>query len=546
MKSTKILLFVFVVFSLASGVSAHDEHQHPVGSPEQLGTVHFPISCNVAAQKEFERGVAMLHSFWFEEAGKAFSSVAEMDPGCAMGYWGVAMSLYHPLWDPPDTTALQQGWTAVEKAKSMGAKTERERNYIAAIEAFYKDADKFDHRTRALAYEKAMEQVYLRYPQDREAAVFYALALDATALPTDKTYANQKKAGAILEKVFAEEPNHPGVAHYIIHSYDYPPLADRALTAARSYAKIAPSVPHALHMPSHIFIRLGLWQESIQSNRASAAAAKEYAVKAFNGSAWDQQLHAMDYLAYAYLQSAQEQEAKNILDELNAIRRAEPESGSSAYAFTAIPARYALERRQWAEAAALALHPSAFPWSRYRWAEANLYFARALGAARSGDTASARKDVEELQSLHDALIEAKQTYWADEVEVQRQAATAWLAHAEGKNEEALTLMRSAADLEDATEKHPVTPGPIIPARELLGDLLLDLKEPGQALREFESSLHASPSRFNGLSGAARAAQLMGDIEKARTYYARLVSLCDHADSARTELAEARMFLAKRQ
>ena len=546
MRFSQILPCAFIALCLASAASTHEGHQHPAGGLERLGTVHFPVSCNAAARLEFERGVAMLHSFWFEEAGKAFSHVTETDPGCAMGYWGVAMSLYHPLWDPPDTTALRQGRTAVEKAESVGVQTERERDYLAAVEAFYQDAEKLDHRTRALAYEKAMERVYLRYPEDREAAVLYALALDATALPTDKTYANQQKAGAILEKVFAEEPNHPGVAHYIIHSYDYPPLAGRALSAARSYAKIAPSVPHALHMPSHIFIRLGLWQEAIQSNRASAAAAREHAAQAFPGSAWDQQLHAMDYLAYAYLQRDQGREAKGVLDELDAIQKAEPESGTSAYAFTAIPARYTLERHRWAEAALLTLRPNTFPWSRYRWAEANLYFARALGAARAGDGASARQEVEKLQSLHDTLVKAAQSYWADEVDIQRRAAAAWLARAEGKNQEAVTLMRSAAELEDATEKHPVTPGPILPARELLGDLLLELNEPGQALQEFEISLRASPNRFNGLSGAARAAQLAGDPEKARTYYAQLVSLCGNADSTRTELAEARTFLAKGQ
>ncbi len=545
MSSSKTVLLACVVLSLAAGAPAHEEHQHPAGDPEQLGTVHFPVSCSPAAQKEFERAVAIQHSFWFEEAGKAFATVTATDPSCAMGYWGIAMSLYHPLWDPPDATALQQGWEAVAKAKAVGAKTDRERDYIAAMEAFYEDADTRDHRTRALAYEKAMEQVYLRYPEDREAAVFYALALDATALPTDKTYANQKKAGEILEKVFAEQPNHPGVAHYIIHSYDYPPLADRALSAARGYAKIAPAVPHALHMPSHIFIRLGLWQESIDSNRASAAAAKEYALKAFPGRAWFQELHALDYLVYAYLQGAQEREAKGVLDELKVMRKAEPEDGASAYAFTAIPARYVLERRAWAEAASLTLHPSTFPWSRYHWAEANLYFARALGAARSGNTANAQKEVEKLQSLRDTLAEAKQNYWAEQVEIQRRAAAAWLAYAEGQNEQALALMRSAADREDATEKHPVTPGPILPARELLGELLLELKNPAHALREFETSLRASPNRFNGLSGAARAAQRAGDTEKARGYYAQLVSLCEHADGARPELTEARTFLAKR-
>jgi hypothetical protein len=540
------LPLAWVILSLAVEVLAHEEHQHPAGNLEQLGTVHFPVSCSAEAQAQFQRAVAIQHSFWFEEAGKEFAAVTVTDPGCAMGYWGVAMSLYHPLWDPPDATALQQGWAAVAKAKAVGAKTEREQNYIAAIEVFYQDAETRDHRTRALAYEKAMEQVHIRYPEDHEAAVFYALALVATALPTDKTYANQQKAGAILEKVFAAQPNHPGVAHYIIHSYDYPPLADRALTAARSYAKIAPAVPHALHMPSHIFIRLGLWQESIVSNRASAAAAKEYALKAFPGRVWFQELHAMDYLVYAYLQGAQGQEARDVLDRLKTVQKAEPESGVSAYALTAIPARYALERRAWNEAKAVPLHFSTFPWSRYRWAEANVYFARALGAAHSGDTASAQKEVEKLQSLRDMLAEAKQSYWAEQVEIQRRAAAAWLAYAEGQNEQALVLMRSAADLEDATEKDPVTPGPILPARELLGDLLLELKQPTQALREFEASLGASPNRFNGLSGAARAAQQAGDAEKARSYYAKLVALSEHGDTARAELTEAQTFLANRQ
>jgi hypothetical protein len=439
---------------------------------------------------------------------------------------------------------LQQGGTAVAKAKAIGAKTDRERDYIAAMEAFYKDADTRDHRARALAYEKAMEQVYLRYPADHGAAVFYALALDATALPTDKTYANQEKAGAILEKVFAGEPTHPGVAHYIIHSYDYPRLADRAPSAARSYAKIAPAVPHALHMPSHIFIRLGLGQEAIDSNRASAAAAKEYGLKAFPGRAWFQ-LHALDYLAYAYLQGAQEREAKGVFDALRGMQKAEPEDGASAYAFTAIPARYVLERRAWAEAASLTLYPRTFPWSRFRWAGANIYFARALGAARSRNTTSAPKDIEKLQSLRDLLAEERQSYWAEQVEIQRRAAAAWLAYAEGKHEEALALMRSAADHEDATEKHPVTPGPILPARELSGELLLELKHPAQALSEFETSLSASPNRFNGLSGAAQAAQLAGDAEKARTYYARLVSLGEQAGGSRHELAAARAFLTQR-
>ncbi len=534
MRSFKGLLFTFVILSLAVQALAHEEHQHSAAEPEKVGTVHFPISCSAEVQQPFERAVALLHSFWFEEANKGFTSVTEMDPDCAMGYWGIAMSLWYPLWEHPSEAMLKQGSAAVEKAEAVGAKTDRERDYIAAIETFYKDSDKLDHRTRALAYEKAMEQMYRRYAEDREAAAFYALALDATALPTDKTYANQKKAGAILEKIFAEEPNHPGVAHYIIHSYDSPLLAERALTAARSYAKIAPAVPHALHMPSHIFTQLGLWQESIESNRASAAAAKDHAL-------WRDRLHAMQYLEYAYLQSGQEAEAKGVLDELNAIGKAEQENRGTAHAFAMIPALYALERRQWSEAASLQPRSSGVP-----HIEAITYFARAIGSARSGNTTQARADVEKLQSLHDASSQAKEDYWPDYVEIQRQAAAAWLAFAEGKNEEALQLMRSAAELEDSTGMSATTAVPLLPAHELLGDLLLELHEPAQALQEFETALQMSPHRFNGLSGAARAAQLAGDTEKARTYYAQLVSLCDHADSTRTELAAARVFLAQRQ
>jgi hypothetical protein len=532
MRWVKSLLLIFIAFSLASGASVHEEHQHSSGSPEKVGTVHFPISCKAEVRQPFERAVALLHSFWFEEAGKGFTAVTETDPDCAMGYWGVAMSKWYPLWEHPSEIMLKQGSAAVEKAKAAGAKTDRERDYVAAVGAFYQDADKLDHRTRALAYEKAMEQMYLRYPQDREAAAFYALALDATALPTDKTYANQKKAGAILEKIFAEEPDHPGVAHYIIHSYDSPSLASRALPAARSYAKIAPSVPHALHMPSHIFTQLGLWQESIESNRASAAAAKDHAL-------WRDRLHAMQYLEYAYLQSGQEAEAKGVLDELNTIGEVESENRGMAHAFAMIPALYTLERRQWSEAAALRPRSSGSP-----HAEAITYFARAVGSARSGNTAQARADVEKLQSIHEAMTQTTEKYSPDSVEIQRRAAAAWLALAEGKKAEALRLMRSAADLEDASGAIATMATPLLPAHELLGDLLLELNEPAQALREFETALQTSPHRFNGLSGAARAARLAGDEEKAHAYYAQLVSLCDHADGARTELAEARTFLAK--
>ncbi|HLC42807.1 MAG TPA: hypothetical protein VJO34_14440, partial [Methylomirabilota bacterium] len=391
-----------------------------------------------------------------------------------------------------------------------------------------------DHRTRAVAYEKAMGQLAQRYPDDREAAVFYALALNVTALPTDKTYAQQLKAASVLEKVFAEQPEHPGVAHYLIHSYDYPPIAYRGLDAARRYASIAPSAPHAQHMPSHIFTRRGFWQESIASNRASAATATDHL----------NHLHAMDYLAYAYLQGAQDREAKRVLEEVRALGKIKIEHFVSAYALAAIPSRFALERGQWAEAATLALYPSEFPWSRFPQSEAILVFARALGAARSGNVAAAKGDLAKLQSFREALASAKQGYWAEQVEIQSQVVSAWIARAEGRNDEALRLLRGASDLEDATEKSPVTPGPILPARELLGELLLELGEPKQALAAFEHSMKAEPNRLKGTYGAARAAELSGDRVKAKAYYATLVEIAKNADTERPELREAKAYLAK--
>ena len=511
---------------------------------EKLGRVQFPVSCTAAAQKQFDQALGALHSFWYEEALRMFTAVTETDPGCAMGHWGIAMSIYYPLWVPPSQPTLQKGMNAIEKAKSIGAKTDREGAYIAAIEAFYKDSDKLDHRTRTVAYEKALERIHLQYSNDSEAAIFYALALNATAPPTDKTYANQLKAGEILEKVFSEQPDHPGVAHYIIHSYDNPALASRGIPAAQRYTKIAPSVPHVQHMPSHIFTRIGLWQESIQSNLGAVAASKAYAAKAHPEAAYYEQLHALDYLAYAYLQGAQDREAKNVLDELRAIKKVQPEAFQAAYAFAAIPARYTLERRRWSEAAALTVTPTTFPWSRFPWSEAVTHFARAMGSARSGNVANARKDIEKLESLQDALVKAKDSYWAKQVDIQRRVATAWYLRTERKNDEALQLMQSAADLEDSTDKHPVTPAPIQPARELLGEMLLELGDPAQALKEFEVSHRIEPNRFRGLYGAAKAAQTAGDREKARHYYQRLVSLCERADTDRPEIKEAKGYLTK--
>ena len=511
---------------------------------EKLGTVTFPVSCTPAASQQFARAVALLHSFWYEEAVKAFTEVTVTDPSCAMGFWGVAMSMYYPLWYPPSEATLKAGSAVLDLAKAAGAKTQRERDYLAAIETFYRDWDKSDHRSRTVAYEKAMERLYARYPDDHEAAIFYALALNATAPPTDKTYANQLKAGAILEKVLTEQPNHPGVAHYIIHSYDSAPFASRALPAARSYAKIAPSAPHALHMPGHIFTRLGLWQESIDSNRLSADAGVAYSTKAGAEGVWDQTLHSLDYLVYAYLQTGRDLAAKRVADEVATIRKAYPESLPAAYALAAIPARVAVERHRWSEAAALTLSPSTFPWSRFAWGEGIIAFARALGMARGGDISGAEKEVQKLASLRDSLVQAKNKFWADQVEVQHRTASALVVRAQGKNQEALNLLRSATDLESSMDKHPVTPAPIVPTRELLGELLLELNQPAEALREFEGTLMAEPNRFRSLFGAAQAAERSRDTDKARAFYAKVVSLCERADTQRPELQQAKAYLAK--
>jgi hypothetical protein len=513
---------------------------------ERLGTVRFVTSCAPAVQPQFDRAVALLHSFHLDAAVGAFTEVATADPACGMAHWGVAMAwLGNPLAAPPSARGLKEGWAAVEKAKAAGAKTPRELEYIAAIETLYKDADKVDHRTRALAYEKQMEQLSARYPTDREAAVFYALALNITLDPNDKTYANQLKAAGILEKVFAEQPNHPGVAHYLIHSYDFPPIAAKGLPAAKRYASIAPAAPHALHMPSHIFTRVGSWQESIETNRASAKAAAE--TLAAGGSQTGlrsyEGLHAYDYMMYGYLQLARDREARALVEEVTATRKLNVDHFAGAFALAAIPARYALERGQWADAATLTPTPSDLAWNRFPQAESIVWFARGLGAARSGNPVRAREDLARIEALRDALTAAKSLYWAHQSEVQRLAVAAWIARADGRNEEALSLMRASAEAEDATEKHPVTPGSIKPARELLGEMLIDLGQPAAALKEFEASHKVEPNRFQGLYGAARAAELAGDGEKARAYYGRLVSLGKAADGDRPEIKKAKTFSA---
>jgi tetratricopeptide (TPR) repeat protein len=503
---------------------------------------NFQISCGPAAQKTFKEAVWTLHSFWYPEALKRFTAVTEAEPGCAMGYWGIAMSHWYPLWYPPSPAALRAGAEAVEKAVSAGPKTDREKDYIAAIAAFYRDSDKLDHRTRVVAYEKAMEQVYLRYPEDREAAVFYGLALNASALPTDATYANKRTAAEILNKVWAEQPNHPGVVHYLIHSDDSPEFAAAGLDAAICYSKIAPDVPHALHMPSHIFTRLGMWQQSIDSNRAAHAAAVAYVRKTLGPESFDSEtVHTMDYLEYAYLQTADDRRAKEVVDELTSFRQSAPPNLATAYAVAAIPVRYALERRDWPAAAALSEPAIGFPLERFPWAEAMIAYARALGDARTGNVAGAEAEIGRLQSLEDKL-QGKDTYWANQVEVQRLAAAGMLAHVRGDDKKAVALVRAAGDLEATMDKHPATPSSVLPARELLADLLLELNQPAAALVEYRAMLSTDPNRFRSLLGEARAAKLTGDSATAHDAYRKLLALSKSVDPARPELAEAKSYL----
>ena len=535
MRATAIALVVGVLLFLPAAAQ----------QPEKLGTVNFPTSCSAAAQSEFTRAVALLHSFWFSYAIKGFEAAVQADPTCGIAAWGAAVSwLGNPLAGPPPPKNVELGAATVARAKSIGAKTQRELDYIAAIETFYKDYDKVDHRARALAYEKAMEALAGRYPQDREAAIFYALALNITLNPNDKTYANQLKAAAILEQAFKEQPSHPGVAHYLIHSYDFPPVANKGLDAARRYAKIAPSAPHAQHMPSHIFTRLGYWQESIDTNRVSVEAAKDELRQAKLEAGSYNALHAMDYIVYAALQLGKDKEAKAVYDEVRRIEKVDTEHFAAAFAFTAIPARYTLERRQWAEAAELTLHPQSLAWQKFPQAESILVFARGVGAARNGNVGGATRDLARLEALRDGMTASKNTYWAEQAEIQRLAVAGWIARAEKRNDEAVTLLRRAADLEAGTEKHPVTPGAIQPAREMLAELLLELGQPGPALGEFEASRRTDLNRFNGLAGAARAAELAGNRDKARDYYQQLLSLAKDADSERPELKQAKVYLTK--
>ncbi len=503
------------------------------GDDKKLGQVHFETSCTPEAQKHFDRAMLYQHSFWYRASQMAFEDTLKADPECGIAYWGIALSL---LWNPHVPTPLKnlnEGAAAIAKAKTVGTKSERERDYIDALAAMYTNFDKLPHLARSQAYAKAMEQVAQRYPNDDEAQIHYALALNTSASPADKTYVNQLKGAAILEPIFLRQPQHPGVAHYLIHLYDYPPIAEKGLKAARLYAKIAPDAAHALHMPSHIFTRVGYWQESIDSNIAAARVAKE-------ASDFHDQLHSMDYLVYAYLQLGEDAKAKAVLDDMATVKGFTETFLPGPYALAVSPARYAIERGDWKAAAALQVRPTPLP-----HIAAMTHFARALGAAHTGDPQAARDDIAKLVELRDKLIAAKDGYWSEQVEIQRQVAAAWLLYAEGKHAEALTAMSAAADAEDKSEKHPVTPGVPKPARELYGAMLMERGMHKEALAAFEAVLKKEPNRLGAYAGAAKAAELSGNAAKAREYYGKVVAIAADADQTRTEVSEARAFLAKK-
>jgi tetratricopeptide (TPR) repeat protein len=511
---------------------------------EALGKVNFPTSCR-GVDAEFTRAVALLHSFGYEESRRAFEGVAAKDPACGMAYWGIAMTWYHPIWAPPNPRELAAGTAAAKKAAELSAKTDRERAYIAAIGAFYADSDHVNHQARARAYSDAIAQVSRQLPDDHEAQIFYALSLLGTAPPGDATFANQKKAAAILNGLLPLEPEHPGIAHYMIHSFDYPPLAADALPAARAYSRIAPDSPHALHMPSHIFTRLGLWQDSIASNLASADAGRRLAARRHPGAASMDTLHALDYLEYAYLQIGDEAAARRVLAEAAAAKTFDDPTFAAGYALAAIPARFALERRDWKAAAQLEPPSGELPWASFPYAPGITYFAQAIGASRAGDLDRAKSALRQLEKIHAGLQASPipgPYDWTSHVESERLAAAAWLAYAEGRKDGAVQMARAAAELEEKTGKHPVTPGAPLPARELLGDMLLAMGQPAQAFAAYEASLREAPNRFNSLYGAARAANQLKNTDRARELYAVLVAQCV-ANSPRPELAEARKFAA---
>jgi hypothetical protein len=527
---------VAMCLGLGTGLRA-GAHEGTTGAGG-LGDVRFAVSCTDAAQAKFHRAMALYHSFDWPRGKAAFDEITSLDPHCGMAQWGRAMVAADNPFGWPISLKLKEGAEAIQKAQEIGAATPRERDYITALAALYKDHATVPHRQRALAYEQAMEQLAATYPDDVEAKILSALVISANHDLNDKTFVRPLKAAALLEPLFAAYPQHPGVAHYLIHSYDYPPIASKGLEAAKRYANIAPDASHAHHMPSHIFTRVGFWRESVTSNQASVTAAKGDALYT---------LHGWDYMAYAYLQMAEDARAEQVGAEAREFSALQNANFGALFGAAAIPARLALERGRWAAAASLALpaNVAAEDWKRAPQAEAINVFARALGAARSGNAAGARQEIGRLHALQQVLTERKLAYWAEQVEIQAKVASAWALRAEGQNDEALAAMRAAADHEDKTEKHAVTPGPLMPARELLGDLLMELGRPADALPQYEASIAKEPNRFRGLYGAGLAAGSAGDQARARVHFEKLAALCAQSDGTRPELVRARQVLAQR-
>jgi len=539
-KSLTCVLVCVCVLCAVPAVAFDDEmHAHHHEAGEQLGKVSFPVSCAPASQKDFERGIALLHSFGYEEAEQQFGEISKQDTACAMAHWGIAMSLFHQIWERPQESALKRGQEEIEKAQKIGAKTERERGYISALAVFYRDPAANDYLKRASAYSDAMGKLYQQYPTDLEAGAFYALSLLAAERPDDTTLSSEKKAVAVLNPLFQQQPDHPGLAHYIIHACDSPEMAPLGLDAARRYAGIASSSAHAVHMPSHIFARLGLWQEDIQANLKSVALTEKSGAMYMHGHA----LHAMHFLLYAYLQTGQDEAAKQVLEHSKQILATAPTNGDDSgmleyYGFAAahFPALYDLEMRHWTEAAALQPAANASP-----HLQMITYWAQTIASAHMGDVEATRRNAQKYDEALEAVSKTKYAYMLDGPNVGRGEVRAWLAFAEKKNDEALQQMRQVADTQDKVGKAEVD----IPAREMLADMLLELNQPEQALAEYEKSMKIDPNRFNGLAGAARAAEQAHQPVKANSYYAQLLKNCDdgkHSD--RPELRSAKMVLAK--
>jgi hypothetical protein len=535
------LLLIFI-----AALAVAQEHSGHAVAGRALGAVEFPTSCNAPAQAQITRAIALLHSFGYEESRRAFQAAADADSSCGIALWGVSRTWYHPVWPPPTPNDLQQGAAALARARATGAKTARERDYIASVGAFYQDFATTAHAIRAKAYEQALDQLSARYPGDDEAAIFHALQLVAIGYldPGDRSYTWQKRGAEILNRLLPRHPDHPGIAHYIIHATDYPSTAGLGLAAARAYARIAPDSSHALHMPSHIFTRLGLWNDSIASNIGAAKSGLTQAQRLYGAPGGFDQLHALDYLIYAYLQQARDNSARQVLEQMAAMPHIDENQFAAAYAFAASPARWALERHDWKAAAALELHPTWFPWNQFRNVEALVYYANAIGAALSGDPSGAHRAAARVDAIRQGLPATRDYDWSGSLAAQYEAATALAALAEGKHQEGLRMLRTAADHEDAVDKHPVTPGALLPAREILAGQLLETGDAIAALAEYETVLKSAPGRFNAVAGAAKAASQSGDTVKARAYARQLLDLAAAAEGPRPELTWAREFVAR--